>query len=715
MGFPGVFKRSPGGGKEDETEAALSADYRKFLAAEEEEKRLGGLFGRACRFSERILNIRAPGSFKGKLDKALLILDMNITADQVFSLSVLALFASLIGIVPAILFLTLEMQLALIAIPFLLFYYIISYPAVMAEITKIRAADESVKVILYMVIYLRLNPNMEGALKFSARHCSGPFGRDLRKILWDLEMGKYRTIEQAFTSKMKKWIEWDKDFLEAFQALMNLSMIVSEQKRQENLEDALGMILDRTYAKMKEYGKALRTPTMFIHTMGITFPILGLIMFPLASIFLSDSVNPWYIALGYTVALPLFLLWYMRRTIAKRPSAFSWPDISEHPDLPPEGMIAIGRGNKRTNIPILPISILILFVLAAPGASYMYNLANDYFSISASPDFAKQWESRVKAEYEPAQAMSSIVYSLTIIWGVAFSLAFYFYGKSFQRVKIRSQIKQLESEFVTSLQRLSDVLSTNMPIETSMEAVASKYKQYGYESSPMYLFFTSIISRMKKMGQTLEQAIFDKKYGVILQYPSKLILDVMQFIVSSAKKGPKIVAVVTKSISTFLKSSRDVEEQIADILDETVSGAKMQASFVAPLVCGIVAGTAVLIIQLLHLITKFIDDLNSMLNLTGTTGSGNFLSESILGINSQKIIPPSVFQMIIGIYMMEVVILLGFFLNGLQNGFDKNMRNYVIGKYLLIATVIYSAVLIAMVAFFAPVMYQIMSMQMTTG
>lgn len=711
----GLLKRLLKSKKQPTEEEMVSADYRKFMEAEEKERELGGLFGRLCRMSEKVFRLRTPDSIKQKLEKALIILDLNISPDQVFSLSILVLFATLLAVLPGLLFLGLEMQLVFLLLPFLLFYYILSYPSVMAEITKIKAADESVKVILYMVIYLRLNPNMEGALKFAARHCAGPFGRDMRKILWDLEMGKFRNIDQAFTSKMKKWIEWDKDFLEAFQMLMNLSMVVSDQKRQQSLEGALDLILDRTYVKMKEYGKALRTPTMFIHTMGITFPILGLIMFPMASIFLSDTVNPWYIALGYTVALPLFLLWYMRRTISKRPSAFSYPDISDHPDLPPEGKIAIGKSGNKTNIPVLPIAVLILVVLSAPGISYMYNLGSDYLSMAESPDFEKAWEARVKAEYEPEQAMQSILFSLTIIWGIAFALAFYFYGRSFQRVRIRNHIKELENEFVAGLQRLSDVLSTNMPIETSMEIVASKYRQYGYESSPMYQFFNSVIVKMKKMGQTLEQAIFDERHGIILQYPSKLIRDIVQFIVSSAKKGPRIVSIVTKSISTFLKRSRDVEEQIADILDETVSGAKMQVSFVAPLVCGIVAGTAVLIIQLLHLIAKFIDDLNAMLNLTGTAlGEGNnFLSESILGINIQKIIPPSAFQVIIGVYMMEVVILLGFFLNGLQNGFDKNTRNYIIGKYLIIATVLYSIVLIAMIAFFAPVMHSIISMQMS--
>ncbi|MFH1294640.1 MAG: hypothetical protein ABIH90_01720, partial [Candidatus Aenigmatarchaeota archaeon] len=439
--------------KHDTEEELMSADYRKFLAAEKEEEQLGGIFGKLCRASDKVLRLRAPEGMRGKLDKALLILDMNVTPDQVFSFSVLTLFISLIAVMPLLLFAGLEMQLVFIAIPFLLFYYFFSYPAVLAEITKIQASDESVKVILYMVIYLRLNPNMEGALKFAARHCTGPFGRDMRKILWDLEMGKFRRLDEGFTSKMKKWIEWDKDFLEAFQMLMNLSIVVAEQKRHDALEGALEMILDRTYVKMKEYGKALRTPTMFIHTMGITFPILGLIMFPLASIFLSDSVNPWYIALGYTVALPLFLLWYMRRTISKRPSAFSYPDISEHPDLPPEGKMAIGSGTKKTNIPVLPIALLILVVLSAPGVSYMYNMASDYMELSGQQGFEKQWQARVKAEYEPEQAMTSIIYSLTIIWGIGFSTAFYLYGKSFQRVKIRNQIKALENEFISGLQR----------------------------------------------------------------------------------------------------------------------------------------------------------------------------------------------------------------------------------------------------------------------
>ncbi len=136
MGVPGFLKRLPAGGQESKG-GYVSADYQRFEKGEEEEKRLGGLFGRLCRFSGRILNVRAPDRMRGKLEKSLIILDLNISPDQVFSLSALVLFASLLLAVPAAAFMTLEMQLALLALPFLLFYYVMTYPSVMADITKI--------------------------------------------------------------------------------------------------------------------------------------------------------------------------------------------------------------------------------------------------------------------------------------------------------------------------------------------------------------------------------------------------------------------------------------------------------------------------------------------------------------------------------------------------------------------------------------------------
>jgi hypothetical protein len=699
-----------------------SLDYQKFKKEEVGVKKKGfeAFFEKSAHFAGRALNLSVPKSIEERLYKSLLILDMDVTPKQVFSLAILSFILSLSFLFIPVLLFPSEYTLLLLSIPFLITYYVLTYPSFISEITKIRAADESIKVILYMVIYLRLTPNMEGAVAFAARHCGGPFGRDLKKILWDLEMGKYRNINDAFSSRVKKWIEWDRDFLEAFQGLMSLSNIVAEDRRKRTLESSLDLILDRTFIKMKEYGKNLRIPTLMLHTIGLTFPIMGLIMFPIAAIFLTNDVNPLYIAFGYTVVLPLFLFWYTRRVIAKRPGAYSYPRIEHHPQLPPEGRIALNFRGKKMLMPVWPVAMCIMLLLVAPGLAYMSGLARDYIDICGSPLAPclnpDGWKARINLEYnsQPCTAsdracvvnpaFTSILFSVSIIWGIAFGLAFYFFGISFQRIKIRDSIKTLENEFIVGLSRLSDVLASNMPIETSIEEVAKKYKIYGYEDSPMYGFFTSVLRRMKEMGQTFEKAIFGKAYGVIKKYPSKMINDTLSVIVSASKRGPHIVSMVTKSISDFLSRSRKVEEMIGDVLDEVVSNTKLQVGFIAPFVCAIVSGTAVILIQLLHVIAKAIERVNELLNW----GSGvNLLSENLLGINIKDIIPPTVFQLIIGTYMIEVVLLLSFFLNGLDNGFDKTTRNYLIGKYLFIAAVLYSIVLLASVLMFGPIVNKI--------
>ena len=69
-------------------------------------------------------------------------------------------------------------------------------------------------------------------------------------------------------------------------------------KQEENLE------------KMKSYSRNLRSPMTMIHSMGIVFPMMGLVMFPMISIFLNDQVNPFILGFGYVVVLPLILYLY---------------------------------------------------------------------------------------------------------------------------------------------------------------------------------------------------------------------------------------------------------------------------------------------------------------------------------------------------------------------------------------------------------------------
>jgi hypothetical protein len=59
------------------------------------------------------------------------------------------------------------------------------------------------------------------------------------------------------------------------------------------------------------------------------------------------------------------------------------------------------------------------------------------------------------------------------------------------------------------------------------------------------------------------------------------------------------------------------------------------------------------------------------------------------------VIPATVFQLVVGIYMIELVIILAYFLNGIRFGFDKVSRNVLIGKSLITALILYSIVTFA--------------------
>ena len=67
---------------------------------------------------------------------------------------------------------------------FFVAYIIMTYPEYQAQITKIKVQQEALLALLYMTIYLKVNPVLENALYFASQHLNGPFGRDLKQLLW---------------------------------------------------------------------------------------------------------------------------------------------------------------------------------------------------------------------------------------------------------------------------------------------------------------------------------------------------------------------------------------------------------------------------------------------------------------------------------------------------------------------------------------------------
>lgn len=669
-------------------------EFQKEFEIEEEKKGFIGLFENACNFAESVIRITPPNA--ENLKNALLSSGIRASPEGVFSLTILSILGMFLFLLLTA-FLLPTIGIFLMIIPFALGYLIYTYPPYASSVTKIRACDETVKVILYMVIYLRLTPQMEGAFNFASKHCTGPLGDDLKEILWGLRIGKYKTLEEGISSKLDKWLAWDKEFIESINLLFSLEHEYTDQRRKNILDKALTHILNSTYDKMQVYARELRVPMTFVHAMGITFPLMGLVMFPMISIFLHGEGGGFlstYLAIGYIIILPLFLYSYLRRIVSKRPGAFSFPDVSHHPDLPPEGRFAIKLGRKKVFISAFLLAMACFVIISIPAITHYSQLLSDYLLITSSPNSESAWKDYMTRMYEKNKIIPYTLQALTLIIGLSIAIAAYCLGKSYQRLKIRNEIKELENSFQVALFDLSEILSSGVPIEFAVQELLEKYERSKLHTTPMYKFFSGVLINMKKLGLTLRSAIFDNEYGVIKWFPSMLMKDILEILLSAAGKSSSILSMASYSISSFLEKMKKIEESIIEMLSEISAALQMQASFIAPFICGVVAAMATDIIVLLQEIVKMITRVEEQFMMGAFVSQTKRLSEMLNFVKIEKVMPLTLFQLIVGIYMIEIVIIICYFLNGIKNGFDATTRNVLIGKSLLIAIIIYCFVLI---------------------
>jgi hypothetical protein len=155
--------------KEIETQARdfMSHEYQTFIAEgiPEEETGFDYWYRRMAKYSYNILKIPAPTKIATSLNASLQMTDLDVTPNEVVSLSIFTVFVLMLVASP-ILFFGTNTVLLIFLVPPMFAYLLFTYPAYVAAVTKIKASDETVKIILYMVIYLRLNPQLEGALRF---------------------------------------------------------------------------------------------------------------------------------------------------------------------------------------------------------------------------------------------------------------------------------------------------------------------------------------------------------------------------------------------------------------------------------------------------------------------------------------------------------------------------------------------------------------------
>jgi len=152
----------------------------------------------------------------------------------------------------------------------------------------------------------------------------------------------------------------------------------------------------------------------------------------------------------------------------------------------------------------------------------------------------------------------------------------------------------------------------------------------------------------------------------------------MRILIESAKKGLKIAAISMMSISEYIKNINKITLRLRDMLAEIVSDMKSNMSFLAPLLSGVVVGLAAMI-------TGILTKLDS-LDLAGESVSALGGLSNIVGPDGifqvTNMIPPYFLQIIIGIYLVQMIFILTKTLVVIDSGEDKLQATNKTGKNL---------------------------------
>ncbi len=685
-------------------------------------------YEKLCKFSASLLPVAPDKKKAERMREAIEATHLQVTPEGVMSFSFLMPIVFIM--VSAALFFVLPTMMGGEPNMFVLAYCFIAgaiaiiplgnIPFYVAQNWRMRASNQMVLCTFYIVTYMRHTSNLELAIDFAAEHLSTPMNLDMKKILWNVETEKFDSLRESLEDYLERWRDTNGEFVEAMHLIEGSLVETSEDRRLQTLEKALTVILEETYEKMLHYAHDLKGPLTTLHMLGIILPILGLVILPLMVSFMK-TVRWYHIAIIYNVTLPILVYFIGQSVLSKRPTGYGATDQTEEAIALAAQKAGI-KVKKRLFSPVfvgVMVAIMLLLIGSIPllinaatkdpvtgeptwdlvhtgkhrrdsgpgcilgfcpvdptdkkqvkGALYRFN---EYREVVVDEDTG---ETIIVGPF----GLIATIFSLFIPLAVGLGFGLYYRMRSGQVLKLRKKAAALETEFASALFQLGNRLADGLPLEIAFSRVAMVMR--GTLSGE---FFAQVSTNISKLGLSVEDAIFHPKFGAIKQYPSSIIESGMKVLTESAKKGPLIASQAIINVSNYIREMHRVDERLKDLMADVISSMKSQIKFLTPVIAGIVMGITSMIATILGRLGERVSELQE-----ATRGvQGGAVGSSMLSTFSGGGVATYWFQIIVGLYVVELVFILSILVNGIENGADKIAMRSVLGENLVRSTITY--------------------------
>ncbi len=527
--------------------------------------------------------------------------------------------------------------------------YLSEYPKIHAKFMKIHSLGDIPEIQSYIVMSMKLVSNMERAITFAAENSTRPLANDLKKLIWDIHIRTYSSIDDALIAFANQWGKNSEYFKRSLHLVKSSVNEPDEAQRIITLNKSLDIVLDGTKTMMDSFSARLRTPTYVLYSIFILIPLALVALIPAVSI-VGVRIDTVTLVLIYDIVLPLATFFYSEYILLQRPATFAPPHISDmHPEL--SGI----RTVKKMTI------FIALTVGAIVGVSgYIFEYIGNPFDIVSQ------------------EAMSGLLpRTFPVVWAITSIITIYCLGIYTPYKKIRDGIKQIESEFADALFVLGRRISEGRSAEEAFGHTSENMK-----GSNIGEVFADVAKNLTGIRSTLHGAIFNEEYGAFRYVYSDRVHTTMRMFTESVHKSNEAAGVAIIKLADHLKELQEVEDNIKRALYDVTSTMRATAMIFAPLIGGVTLALSEVIQKILQNIAKEAQLLPEEFNF------GGMMNEAGTGMTQS--VPPDIFLLVIGLYMVILVIILTRFAGGIEYGGDKPQFMYDLGQMLPMSILVFT-------------------------
>ena len=709
-----VTKENPG-----EIYSSIAIDSRDFSKPSDVlSKKKSDKFVTLCKkIHSKFPDLGKNGRYTEEYQKAINFLDWDLSAEEYTATTK---FVMLVGIFIAVViaglglfFLTETLSNAfgnyimayvlIIGIPFGLFFflfiYVQKYPLKKVEDEKIKALTFVPEILGYMIMSMKLVPNLEKAIEFASEHGHGKIAEDLKKLLWEVKIGIKASVAEGLDDLAYRWGDISVELKKGLMKIRASVIESSESKRYQLLDQTMSETLISVKGKLEDYARTLNQPATIMFYLGILLPLLLIIVLPVGSAFSGSALaQPLYLILIYNVAIPLACFFFAQSVIKKRPPTYNPPDI-------PDNFKGLPKKNH-LRVKGMQINVFILIAIVVVGSAAIGFTLEKQFGITKEKILEEEFGTTVypindcsikeerlqKTEdpnfmcteerqfwQDPKNSVTPYFLIFGILFAVALSISLWAYTTSVYKRQVQLATEKQETEFKDSLYIIASRLGENKPIEDAFEHT----RQFLNKSSVAKDIFGKTVDNIRVLGLTLEAAVFDRTYGALKNNPSRIIKSAMQLVVDSVHMGVNVAAKTLLSYSMQLRNTDEINRLLSVLIAEITGTLNSMAKFIGPIILGVTTVLHKIVISTLASVASSgaIQDMSQSLenissseigtNLGGISSFGNAINVDVIA----KLASATSFTIIVAIYLIEIVIIMTYFTTMIEQ------ENMILVKY----------------------------------